>query len=168
MTITSTQKIKVYKIENVTPGARHVWYHTDVGRIRKPIGQLANLDFSELDDKIVLVERELLNWGSWLVKCTIGGMGYPKQSTTVTALQGSPSTSTPNLPTNSDAERVESVVKRIEKDNKTWSDVLRKHYMREDGQTADQVAASLEMPARTYRYNLNLARKRVEYLLKND
>lgn len=159
-------KIKVYSIEQLTPGARHVWYKTEFGRIRKPLGNLDNLDFSEMDEQAVFVERELLNWGRWTLKCTIGGMGYPSQSTTVTALQGSPSTTTPHLPTNPDAERVESVVKRIDKEHKSWGSVLRKHYTRDLDATADEVAKSLEIPARTYRYYLNMGRKKVEFYLK--
>lgn len=158
--------IKVFAIESITPGAKHVWYKTDIGRIRKPLGQLDNLDFSELDDKIVFVERELLNWGRWLVKCTVGGLGYPSQSTVVTAMQGSPSTTTPKLPTNPDAERVEGVVKRVEADHKIWGGVLRKHYMRELDATAEEVAIAMEIPGRTYRYYLNMGRKKVESLLK--
>ena len=159
-------KIKVYEIEQLTPGARHVWYRTEHGRLRKPIGQLDNLDFSELEDRTVFVESELLNWGRWIVKCTVGGMGYPSQSTLVTALQGSRSTTTPTLPTNNEAERVEGVVKRIEGDNKSWGVVLRKHYTRSDEVLVDEVVKALEMPKRTYFYQLGMARKKVELFLR--
>jgi hypothetical protein len=164
----TNDKIIVYEIESITPGARHVWLKTNIGRIRKPVGAVKTdqFDFSETSRETVLVEHELLNWGKWLLKCTIGGMGYPSQSTTVTALQGSPSTTTPHLPTNPDAERVESVVKRIDNENKTWGSVLRKHYMRDLDATADEVANSMEIPARTYRYYLNMGRKKVELYLK--
>ena len=119
-----------------------------------------------MEEKTVFVERELLNWGRWLLKCTVGGLGYPSQSTVVTALQGSPSTAAPNLPTNPEAETVERVVKRVETDNKIWGVVLRKHYTRSDNETADQVADAIEIPQRTYRYYLNLGRKKVEFYLK--
>lgn len=162
----STAALKVFEIEQITPGGRHVWYKTNVGRIRKPLGNYENLDFSEMSEKTVFVERELLNWGSWLLKCTTGGLGYPSQSTTVTAMQGSPSTGSPILPHNPDAERTELAVKRIDKENKMWGSVLRKHYMRELNETADQVAKGMELPPRTYRYHLNMGRKKVELYLK--
>lgn len=161
-------KITVYEIEQVTPGARHVWLKTNIGRIRKPIGSVKpeQFDFSQMDEKIVLVERELLNWGKWLLKCTVNGLGYPSQSTVVTALQGSPSTNSPNLPNNPDAESVERAVKRIDTENKLWGCVLRKHYTRDIDSTADEVALSMEIPPRTYRYYLNMGRKKVELYLK--
>jgi hypothetical protein len=163
----NTMTLKVKEIESLTPGGRHVWYIlADGSRIRKPVGNFDNLDFSELGEKTVLVERELLNWGKWLLKCTVGGLDYPSQSTLVTALQGSRSTSSPHLPTNPDAERTEAAVKRVEQDNKRWGEVLRKHYTRELNETADKIAAQLELPARTYRYYLNMGRKKVEFYLK--
>jgi hypothetical protein len=161
-----TDKIKVLEIESITPGARHVWYKTNIGRIKKPLGMFDNLDFSGVTGKTVFVERELLNWGRWLVKCTVKGLGYPTQSTTVTATQGSPATNTPILPTNPDAERVDGIVKRIERDHKTWADVLKKHYTRADSEKAEDVAAEMELAKSTYFYYLNMARKKIEFYLK--
>jgi len=168
---TQVKKIKVFEIEQITPGARHVWLRTEFGRIRKEAGQVdtKKYDFSEMDgtDKFVLVEKELLNWGKWLNKCTVGGLGFPSQSTLVTALQGSRSTTTPSLPTDENAERTERAVKRVETQRKASSDVLRKHYTRDLDTKAAIIAKEMQLPLRTYNYYLNLGRKKVEFFLKN-
>lgn len=162
-------KIKVLKIEQITPGARHYWLETSIGRIRKPIGSLdlEQYDFSEIEkNKIVLVENRLLSWGRWLVKCLAHGISYPSQSTLVTALQGSPATASTPLPDDSDAEQVERIVRKMHFEHKQWAEVLRKHYTRDLDTNGEDVAKAMEVPRRTYFYYLNMGRKKVELYLK--
>lgn len=161
-------KIIVHEIESITPGARHYWLRTNVGRIRKPIGalDLEHYDFSAIEHKIVFVEPCLLHWGRWLAKSTTGGLGYPKRSITEAALEGSRSTATHYYPDNPEAEEIEKFVKLLAKDHASWADVLRKHYTRADGETLAEVAKGMELPSSTYRYYLNMGRKKIEYALK--
>jgi hypothetical protein len=162
-------KIIVHEIEQITPGARHYWLRTNVGRIRKPIGSLdlEQYDFSQIEkNQVVLIESRLLHWGNWLCRCITAGIGYPAQSTLVTALQGSPATATRPIPDDHDAEQVDIIVRKIGTESPKQEQILRKHYTRDNGDTADEVAASMEMPRRNYFYYLNLGRKKVELALK--
>jgi hypothetical protein len=162
-------KLTVIEIEQITPGARHVWIKTkELGRIRKPIGEFKpeQFDFSQMDEKIVLVERRLQHWGRWLLKNLTNGLGYPSQATVVTAMQGSPATAHAPLPDDPEAEEVNDGIKKLEADKKFWADVLKQHYTRDLDKTADDVAKSMELPDRTYRYYLNMGRKYVEKYLK--
>jgi hypothetical protein len=162
-------KLTVLEIEQITPGARHVWLRTkECGRIKKPISEFKpeNFDFSQLDEKIVLVERRLQHWGRWLLKSVTNGLGYPSQSTMVTALQGSPATASAPLPDDPEAEEVNVAVKKLEQDKKLWADVLKQHYTRDLDKTLDDVAKSMQLPDRTYRYYLNMGRKYIEKYLK--
>jgi hypothetical protein len=161
-------KLTVIKIEQITPGARHVWIETkEIGRIRKPVGEIKPENFNfEIDDKIILIENRLNHWGRWLFKSLTNGLGYPSQSTLVTAMQGSPATATSPLPDDPDAEEVNRAVRKLGADKKLWADVLKQHYSRELDQTLDDVAAAMEIPGRTYRYYLNMGRKYIENILK--
>jgi hypothetical protein len=167
--LTKHKKIIITEIESITPGGRHVWLVTSDGqRIRKPIGgiKLDQFDFTMMETKTVMLESRLLHWGNWLVKTLTSGIGYPAQSTLVTALQGSPSTVAHYLPDNPDAEQIEKLVLEMAKKHKVWATVLRRHYTRENGETAERAAKALEMPDRTYRYRLHMARKWMEKRLK--
>jgi hypothetical protein len=160
-------KLTVYEIEHITPGARHVWLRTNIGRIRKPIGEVKPEQFNfELDEKIVLIEKRLQHWGRWLLKNLTNGLGYPSQATVVTALQGSPATATAHTPDDPDAEEVNRGIKKLEMDHKRWAEVLNKHYTRELDMNADAIAKAMELPERTYRYYLNMGRKYIEKFLK--
>lgn len=162
-------KLTVTAIEQITPGARHFWIVTkEAGRIRKPIGEFKPEHYNfELDEKIVMVERRLQNWGAWLLKCLAAGLGYPSQSTLVTALQGSPATAAAPLPDDPEAEQVDKAVKKLELDKRAWAEVLINHYTRELDRAADEVAKAMGLPGRTYRYYLNMGRKYVEKQLKS-
>lgn len=161
-------KLTVTAIEQITPGARHVWIVTkEVGRLRKPIGEIKPENYNfDIDEKIVLVEKRLQHWGRWLLKNLTNGLGYPSQATVVTAMQGSPATASTPLPDDPDAEQVNDAVKKLETDKRFWADVIKKHYTRELDQTADDVAKEMQIPARTYRYYLNMGRKYIEKYLK--
>ena len=161
--------IIVYEIEAITPGARHYWLRTDKGRIRKPIGSkdLEQYDFSNLqDDKIILIESRLLHWGNWLVRATIGGLGYPSKSTIVTALQGRGCATVQHSPDDPEAEEVEAAVKKLEREIKRHAEALRAHYTRALDVPATNVAKSLEIAESTYFRYLNAARKRIKEILK--
>jgi hypothetical protein len=167
--LTTPKKIIITEIESITPGGRHVWLVTSDGqRIRKPIGsvKLDQFDFTMMETKTVMLESRLLHWGNWLVKTLTSGIGYPSQSTLVTALQGSPSTVAHYLPDNPDAEQIEKLVLEMSLKHKVWATVLRRHYTRENGQTADSVAKALEMQPRIYSYHLSMGRRWVEKQLK--
>jgi hypothetical protein len=100
------------------------------------------------------------------LKSSTNGLGYPSQATVVTAMQGSPSTASPHIPDNPEAEEVNRGVKKLEQDKKLWADVLNKHYTRDLDKTIDDVAKSMQLPDRTYRYYLNMGRKYIEKYLK--
>jgi hypothetical protein len=161
-------KLTIIEIEQITPGGRQVWLVTkELGRIKKPISEFKPENYNfELKEKIVLVERRLQNWGRWLLKSVTNGLGYPSQSTMVTALQGSPATASAPLPDDPEAEEVNAAVKKLEQDKKLWADVLKQHYTRDLDKTLDDVAKSMQLPDRTYRYYLNMGRKYIEKYLK--
>lgn len=163
-------KIIVHVIESITPGARHMWLQTNMGRIRKPLGTLdpEKYDCTQMTSKIVLVERRLQNWGRWLLKSLTNGLGYPSQATVVTALQGSPATAQQPTPDNPEAEEIDSIIKKLAAHNKIWADVLNQHYTREDGKKVTEVAVSMEIPEQTYFYYLKKGRKHVENILKSS
>lgn len=56
------------------------------------------------------VNSRLKEWGQWRCKILEDSLGYPKQSTVVTALQGSHSTGPRNLPYNPWAEEIDKIV----------------------------------------------------------
>lgn len=162
-------KLTVINIEAITAGGRHVWLDTkERGRIRKPIGEFKpeEYNFELSDGKIVLVEKRLLHWGRWLLKSLTNGLGYPSQATVVTAMQGSPATASAPMPDDPEAEEVNRGIKKLEADKILWAHVLKKHYTRELNANADDVAKSMELPDRTYRYYLNMGRKYIEKYLK--
>jgi hypothetical protein len=161
-------KLTIIEIEQITPGGRQVWLVTkELGRIKKPISEFKPENYNfELKEKIVLVEKRLQHWGRWLLKSSTNGLGYPSQATVVTAMQGSPSTASPHIPDNPEAEEVNRGVKKLEQDKKLWADVLNKHYTRDLDKTIDDVAKSMQLPDRTYRYYLNMGRKYIEKYLK--
>lgn len=161
-------KIEVYEIEQITPGARHVWLRTNIGRIRKPIGEvkIEQFNFDKLEEKAVLVESRLIAWAKWHLRCTIGGLGYPTQCSVLNALQGSPGTGSPPLPDDPEAEETDKAVKKLTAENRKWGDVINAHYTREIDTSAEVVAKKMELSARTYFYYLNMGRKYIEKILK--
>jgi hypothetical protein len=161
-------KLTIIEIEQITPGGRHVWLVTkELGRIKKPIGEFKPENYNfELQEKIVLVERRLQHWGRWLLKSLTNGLGYPSQATVVTAMQGSPATASAPTPDDPEAEQVNIGIRKLEQDKKLWADVLKQHYTRDLDKTIDDVAKSMQLPDRTYRYYLNMGRKYIEKYLK--
>jgi hypothetical protein len=163
-------KIIVHHIETITPGARHMWLQTNLGRMKKPLGTLdpEKYDCSQMSGKIVLLERRLQNWGRWLLKSLNNGLGYPGQSTLVTALQGSRATAKPPQPDNPEAEEIDAIVKKMAEQNKGWAEVLNQHYTRADNVKVSAVAIAMELPEQTYYHYLKKGRKYVENCLKNS
>lgn len=163
-------KIIVHSIETLTPGARHVWYQTSIGRIKKPLGALdpEKYDCTQMKGKIVLVERRLQHWGRWLLKSLTNGLGYPSQATVVTAMQGSPATAHAPTPDNPEAEEINVIVKELAIAHKIWADVLNQHYTRDLDKNVSAVAYGMEIPERSYFHYLKKGRKHVENILKTS
>lgn len=161
-------KLTIIDIEQITAGRGQIWLVTkEVGRIKKPISEFKPENYNfDIQEKIVLVESRLQHWGRWLLKSLTNGLGYPSQSTVVTALQGSPATASAPLPDDPDAEEVNNAVRKLEADKKLWAEVLNKHYTRGLDAKAEDVAKEMELTIRTYFYYLNMGRKYIEKILK--
>ncbi len=107
------------------------------------------------------IEYRLREWGVWVVKSVTNGLGYPSQSTLVTALQGSRSTA-PHYPKdNAYAEEVHALVVAMGRRHPDWKAVLDCEYT--EAGTQERKALKLGFGSkRAYQLILDKAKSWVE------
>lgn len=80
-------------------------------------------------------EFRLKEWGYWKVKDMSGEVGWPSQSTIVTACQGSRAT-VPHYPKdNQRAEIIDGLINEMKEDFPIWGEVVKAEYVSEGTQT---------------------------------
>lgn len=110
------------------------------------------------------VDARLREWGKWVIKCITDGLGYPTQSTMVTAMQGSKSTA-PRYPhDNSYAEEVHELVLAMARRHPDWEVVLKLEYT-EPG-TQIEKSSSIGLSRTKYNSILDKVKSYIEAGLK--
>lgn len=108
----------------------------------------------------IQINFRLREWGLWFVACVTQGLGYPGQSTLVSAKQGSRSTAPLYPKDNAHAEEVHQIIIELQDIHPDWVTVLKQEYT-ESGCQQDKIRR-LGINRTIYRNKLEFAKTWIE------
>lgn len=109
---------------------------------------------------LIQINFRLKEWGNWFIACVTQGLGYPGQSTIVSAKQGSRSTAPLYPKDNSYAEEINTIVNEMKQIHPDWVTVLKEEYT-EPGPQVDKIK-KLGISRPVYRNRLEFAKTWIE------